>query len=102
MTARVYDLYDLNSPMVTPYPPPAASAPATTAAAPRTATARRNSDRLLRVSAYLLTFAGVLFLAALAFTVTPLATIDMDYTAPFLVVAIGVPAAIVFKVTRWH
>jgi hypothetical protein len=91
MAARVYDIYDLNSPMVMP------TAPAVTPQAP---TATRNSDRLLRASVYLLAFAGALLLAALIVTVTPLGAIDADIGVPFTAVAVGVPAAIVIMVLR--
>jgi len=95
MAARVYDIYDLQSPFVTPTAP-AAQATATTAP---TAT-RRSSDRLLRAAAYLLTFAGALLLAALIVTVTPIGAIDADITVPFLAVFVGGLAAIAWAVLR--
>jgi hypothetical protein len=91
MAARVFDIYDLNSPMVTPTAPAAAAAPQAT-------TAKRNSDRLLRGCAYLLAFAGVLLLAALIVTATPLGAIDADITVPFVAVVLGVPTAIAIGV----
>lgn len=95
--AAKFDIYNLNSPMVTPTAP---APQAATATAPQPTTATRNSDRLMRGSAYLLTFAGALFLAALLFTVTPLRTIDMDYTVPFCVVVLGALGAIVVATVR--
>jgi hypothetical protein len=91
MAARVFDIYDLNSPMVTPTAP---------AAAPQAPTTKRTSDRLLRGCAYLLAFAGVLLLAALIVTATPLGAIDADITVPFVVVVLGVPTAIAIGVVR--
>jgi hypothetical protein len=92
MAARTFDIYDLNSPMVTPTAP--------TAATPQVPAAKRNSDRLLRGCAYLLAFAGVLLLAALIIAVTPLGAIDADITVPFVAVVVGVPAAIAIGVVR--
>jgi hypothetical protein len=92
MAARTFDIYDLNSPMVMP------TAPA--AAAPQATTATRNSDRLKRGCAYLLAFAGVLLLAAVIVTATPLGAIDADITVPFVAVAVGVPIAIVIAAVR--
>jgi hypothetical protein len=94
MAARVFDIYDLNSPMVTPTPPPAPTA------APQAPAAKRNSDRLLRGCAYLLAFAGVLLLAALMVTVTPLGAIDADISVPFVAVVVGVPTAIAIAAVR--
>jgi len=94
MTARVYDIYDLNSPtMVTPTAPPQAPT------APQRAT-RRSSSRLMRGSVALLTFAGLLFLAALLITVTPLGRIDADITVPFVAVFVGGIGAIAWAVLR--
>jgi len=95
MAARVYDIYDLQSPFVTPTAP-AAQATATTAP---TAT-RRSSDRLLRAAAYLLTFAGALLLAALIITVTPLGAIDADITMPVVMVTFGGLGVVVWAVLR--
>lgn len=83
-----------------PQPQPAAYVPpqASTAAAPQAAA--RHSDRLLRGSAYLLLFAGLLFLAAFLIAVTPLGRIDADITVPFLVVFVGGLGAIVWAVLR--
>ena len=97
MAARVFDIYNLNSPMVTPTAP---APQASTAAAPQVPTATRGSARLMRFSAYLLTFACVLFLAALIVTVTPLGAIDADITVPFVAVVLGGLAAIVWDVAR--
>jgi len=96
MAARVYDIYDLNSPFVTPTAP-ATAAPTAPATAPTT---RRSSDRLLRGSAYLLTCAGALLLAALIATGTPLGAIDADITVPFVVVTVGTLAAIAWGMVR--
>ena len=94
MTTRtMYDIYNLNSPFVTP------TAPAPAATVQATAT-RRSSDRLLRGSAYLLTCASALLLAALIATVTPLGAIDADITVPFVAVFVGVLAAIAWGMTR--
>jgi hypothetical protein len=83
-----------------PQPQPAAYVPpqASTAAAPQAAA--RHSDRLLRGSAYLLLFAGLLFLAAFLIAVTPLGRIDADITVPFLAVFVGGLGAIVWAVLR--
>ena len=97
MAARVFDIYNLNSPMVTPTAP---APQAATATAPQTTTAMRGSARLMRFSAYLLTFAGALFLAALIVTVTPLGRIDADVTVPFCAVVVGAAVAIVWDVMR--
>jgi hypothetical protein len=94
MAARVFDIYDLNSPMVTPTPTAPAAAP------PQATPAKRNSERLLRGCAYLLAFAGVLLLAALTITVTPLGAIDADITVPFVAVVVGVPTAIAIATVR--
>lgn len=94
MAARVFDIYNLNSPMVTPTAPPPQ------AAAPQAATTTRNSDRLMRGSAYLLVFAGALWLAALLLTVTPLRTVDVDLTVPFVAVVLGALAAMAWGVVH--
>lgn len=83
-------------------PQPAAYVPpqAATAAAPQAAAATRNSDRLMRRSAYLLTFAGALLLAALVVAVSPLGAIDADITVPAVAMVVGGLAAITWKTTR--
>ena len=88
------NIYDLNSPFVTP------TAPAPTPTAAPHAATRRSSNRLLRAAAYLLTFAGALLLAALIVTVTPIGAIDADITVPFLAVFVGGLAAIAWAVLR--
>jgi len=90
----VSNIYDLNSPFVTP------TAPAPTPTAAPHAATRRSSNRLLRAAAYLLTFAGALLLAALIVTVTPIGAIDADITVPFLAVFVGGLAAIAWAVLR--
>ena len=90
MAAKVFDIYDLNSPMVMPTAP----------AAPAAAAATRASARLLRASVGVLAFAGVLLVAALLVAVTPLGAIDADITVPFLVVVIGALAAMAWAVMR--
>ena len=102
MTARVYDIYDLNAPFVAPTAPattPTATAYTATATAP-TATTRRDSDRLLRAGAYLLTFAGVVLLLAALATFTPLGRIDADITVPFVVVVAATLTAIAWDAVR--
>ena len=91
MAARVHDIYDLNSPFVTPTAPPAQAT-----AARRT----RGPARLLRSMAYLAVFAGVLFLAALLAAFTPLGRIDADVTVPFVLATFGTLAAIVWSMVR--
>ena len=90
----VSNIYDLNSPFVTP------TAPAPTPTAAPHAATRRSSNRLLRAAAYLLTFAGLLFLAALLVTVTPLGRIDADITVPFVAVTLGTLALMAWDVMR--
>ena len=95
MTARGFDYYDQMTAAVRPSPTPQAP---TSTAAPQAAA--RHSDRLLRGSAYLLLFAGLLFLAAFLIAVTPLGRIDADITVPFLAVFVGGLGAIVWAVLR--
>ena len=90
MTARVYDIYDLNSAFVQPTAP----APQAIATTPRDAT------RLLREFAYLLTYAGALLLTALLAAFTPLGKIDADVTVPFVLATLGTLAAIVWSMVR--
>ena len=78
------------------YVPPQASM----AAAPQAAVITRNSDRLMRGSAYLLAFAGLLLLAALVVAVSPHGAIDVDITVPFVVMVIGGLAAIGWAAQR--
>lgn len=93
MTARGFEYYGQSvAAMVAPTAP--------TQAVQAQTTAKRNSDRLMRGSAYLLVFAGVLWLAALLLTVTPLRTIDADITVPFVAVVLGGLAAIVWGTVR--
>ena len=91
MAARVHDIYDLNSPFVTPTAPPAQAT-----AARRT----RGPARLLRSMAYLAVIAGLLLLAALLVTVTPLGRIDADITVPFVAVVLGGLALVVWGTVR--
>ncbi len=96
MTARSFEYYGQSvATMVTPMPPQA-----TAPTAPQRDTATRGSARLMRGSAYLLTFAGVLWLAALIATASPLGAIDADITVPFVAVVIVGLAAIVWDVMR--
>ena len=90
MAARVYDIYDLNSPAFVEPTAPVQAAP----------TAKRDAARLLRGAAYLAVLAGVLFLAALLVTVTPLGAIDADITVPFVVMVVGGLAAITWATLR--
>ena len=92
--SKVYDIYNLNSPFVTP------TAPTATAAVTAPTATRRSSDRLLRGSAYLLLFAGALLFAALVVAVSPLGRIDADVTVPFLAVFFGGLGAIAWAVLR--
>ena len=90
MAARVYDIYDLNSPAFVEPTAPVPAAP----------TAKRDAARLLRGAAYLAVLAGVLFLAALLVTVTPLGAIDADITVPFVLLLLATLAAIVWSMVR--
>ena len=90
MAARVYDIYDLNSPAFVEPTAPVQAAP----------TAKRDAARLLRGAAYLAVLAGVLFLTALLVTVTPLGAIDADITVPFMLATLGTLAAIVWSTVR--
>jgi len=90
MAARVYDIYDLNSPAFVEPTAPVQAAP----------TAKRDAARLLRGAAYLAVLAGVLFLAALLVTVTPLGAIDADITVPFVLLLLATLAAIVWSMVR--
>lgn len=94
MTARGFEYYGQS---VATMVAPTASAPAAPAVAPARSTA---PARLMRFSAYLLTFAGALWLAALIATVTPLGAIDADITVPFVAVVVGALVAIVWDVMR--
>jgi len=91
MTARAYDIYDLNSPFVTP------NTPTAPAAAP---TAKRTAARLLRGSAYLAVLTGLLLLAAALVALTPLGRIDADITVPFVAALLTALAAIVWGTVR--
>jgi len=86
----VYDIYDLNSPAFVEPTAPVQAAP----------TAKRDAARLLRGAAYLAVLAGVLFLAALLVTVTPLGAIDADITVPFVLLLLATLAAIVWSMVR--
>ena len=90
MAARVYDIYDLNSPAFVEPTAPVQAAP----------TAKRDAARLLRGAAYLAVLAGVLFLAALLVTVTLLGAIDADITVPFVLLLLATLAAIVWSMVR--
>lgn len=65
MTARIQDLYDLNSPMITPAAP---------AAAPqrRTYWTRTANDRLFNYSVLLLICGGVVYLLGVTLSATPI------------------------------
>jgi hypothetical protein len=54
----------------------------------------------MRGSAYLLLFAGIMFLAAFVVAVTPLGRIDADVTIPFLAVTLGGLGAIAWAVLK--
>ena len=90
MAARIYDIYDLSSPAFVEPTAPVQAAP----------TAKRTAARLLRGAAYLAVLAGVLFLAALLVTVTPLGAIDADITVPFVLLLLATLAAIVWSMVR--
>ena len=90
MAARIYDIYDLNSPAFVEPTAPVQAAP----------TAKRDAARLLRGAAYLAVLAGVLFLTALLVTVTPLGAIDADITVPFVLLLLATLAAIVWSTVR--
>ena len=90
MAARIYDIYDLNSPAFVEPTAPVQAAP----------TAKRDAARLLRGAAYLAVLAGVLFLTALLVTVTPLGRIDADITVPFVAALLTALAAIVWGTVR--
>ena len=90
MAARVYDIYDLNSPAFVEPTAPVQAAP----------TAKRDAARLLRGAAYLAVLAGVLFLTALLVTVTPLGAIDADITVSFVLLLLATLAAIVWSTVR--
>ena len=93
MAARVYDIYDLNSPAFVE--PTAPVQPTTTAKADANTNAR-----LMRGAASLLTLAGALLLTALLVTVTPLGRIDADITVPFVAALLATLAAIVWSTVR--
>ena len=85
MAARVYDIYDLNSPA---FVGPTAPAPQAIATTPR------DARRLLRGFAYLLTLAGIHLLLAFVVSATALHAIDADvgvvYVAALLTALIAV------------
>ena len=87
MAARVYDIYDLNSPA---FVQPTAPAPATTP------TARRDTRRLLRGFAYLLTLAGIHLLLAFVVTATALHAIDADVGVVYVAALLTALAAVVW------
>ena len=87
MAARVYDIYDLNSPA---FVEPTAPAPATTP------TARRDATRLLRGFAYLLTLAGIHLLLAFVVTATALHAIDADVGVVYVAALLTALAAVVW------
>ncbi len=100
MAARVYDIYDLNQPFVTPTAPaPAAATAQAQTSQPATAT-RDLGDRALRGFIGLAVLAGALLLAAVIVTVTPLGAIDADITVPFLAAVLGGLGAIAWAVMR--
>ena len=90
MAARVYDIYDLNSPAFVEPTAPVQAAP----------TAKRDAARLLRGAAYLAVLAGLLLLAGLLVALTPLGAIDADITVPFVLLLLATLAAIVWSMVR--
>ena len=90
MAARVYDIYDLNSPAFVEPTAPVPAAP----------TAKRTAARLLRGAAYLAVLAGLLLLAGLLVALTPLGRINADVTVPFVLATLGTLAAIVWSMVR--
>ena len=61
----------------------------------------RGADVMLRFYAYLLTFAGALWMSALIVALTPLGRIDADITVPFVAVALaGLVACVMAAVRR--
>ena len=83
----MYDIYDLNSPA---FVQPTAPAPATTP------TARRDTRRLLRGFAYLLTLAGIHLLLAFVVTATALHAIDADVGVVYVAALLTALAAVVW------
>ena len=100
MTARGFDVYDQMVTVATtpqPTPTPATTPTAQAAAMPKV----RGADVMLRFCAYLLTFAGALWLAALFDTVHPLVTAITDVTVPFVAVVLaGLLACVTAAVRR--
>ena len=98
MTARGFDVYDqMVTVAATPQPTPAPAPTAQAATMPRA----RGADVMLRFCAYLLTFAGALWMAALIVALTPLGRIDADVTVPFVAVVLaGIAACVVAAVRR--
>ena len=98
MTARGFDVYDqMVTVAATPQPTPTPAPTAQAATMPKA----RGADVLLRFCAYLLTFAGALWLSALIVALTPLGRIDADVTVPFVAVVLaGIAACVVAAVRR--
>lgn len=120
MTARVFDLYDLNAPFVAPTAPAATpraqTTPATTATAPTAAQGRSLMDKLsdsllFNASVVLGVFAGVTYLLGTFLAPTPLGQVTgVQNMALWLTVILGglaaagamtaVLVATIVKVTR--
>jgi len=98
MTARGFDVYDqMVTVAATPQPTPTPTPTAQAATMPKA----RGADVMLRFCAYLLTFAGALWLSALIVALTPLGRIDADITVPFVVfVVVGLVACVVGALRR--
>lgn len=98
MTARGFDAYDqMVTVATTPQPTPTPAPTAQAATMPKA----RGADVMLRFYAYLLTFAGALWLSALFDTVHPLVTAITDVTVPFVAVALaGLVACVTAAVRR--
>ena len=86
MAARVYDIYDLNSPAFVEPTAPVQAAP----------TAKRDAARLLRGAAYLLTLAGIHLLLAFVVTATALHAIDADVGVVYVAALLTALAAVVW------
>ena len=95
--ARGFDVYDqMVTVAATPPPTPTTAPTAQAATMPRA----RGADVMLRFCAYLLTFAGALWMAALIVALTPLGRIDADVIVPFVAVFVGGIGAIAWAVLK--
>ena len=72
MTARPFDLYDLSSPFVTPYPTQTAT---TTAQQARTFAEKLSTNRLFNASVIQLVFSSILYLIGTALDWLPFARV---------------------------